>query len=182
MDTKTAIKTTFLELLEQRPLSQITVKDVVAGCGINRNSFYYHYADLPSLVEDIVTEEADRIMERYDSFASIEDCLEAVIAFSMDHRKVALHLFNSNSKDVFVHYFMQISDRVIRRYFDELCHDKKIADEDKEIIIHFYKCLIFGQAVDWMRNGMTSDLQKQFRRFCEFNRGSIKDMIDRISS
>ena len=181
MDTKRLIKTKFLELLEERPLSQITVKDVVAGCGINRNSFYYHYADLPSLVEDIITEEAGKIMERYDSFASIEDCLEAVIAFSMDHRKVALHLFNSNSKDVFVHYFMQISDEVIRRYFEELCRDRKIDEEDKEIVIHYYKCLIFGQAVDWMRCGMTNDIQHQFRRFCEFNKGSIEAMIDRLS-
>ena len=181
MDTKKLIKKTFLELLEQRPLSQITVKDIVADCGINRNSFYYHYSDLPSLVEDVITEEADKIMEKYDSFESIEKCFDAVIEFSLSHRKAALHLFNSNSQDIFVHYFMQISDEVIRRYFEELCRDRKIADEDKEIVIHYFKCLLFGQAVDWMRNGMTNDIQHQFHRFCEFNRGSIEAMIDRLS-
>ena len=182
MDTKILIKKTFLDLLEQRPLSQITVKDIVNECGINRNSFYYHYADLPALVEDVITEEADKIMDKYDSFESLEKCLDAVIEFSLSHRKVALHLFNSNSQDVFVHYFMQISDEVIRRYFDELCKDRKIDEADKEIVIHYYKCLLFGQAVDWMRNGMTSDLQYQFRRFCEFNKGSIEEMIDRLSN
>lgn len=182
MDTKDKIKKTFLELLEQRPLSQITVKDIVSECGVNRNSFYYHYADLPSLVEDVITEEADKIMDKYDSFESIEKCLDAVLEFSMSHRKAALHLFNSNSQDIFVHYFMQISDEVIRRYFDELCRDRKIDPEDKELIIHYYKCLIFGQAVDWMRNGMTNDLQHQFRRFCEFNKGSIEAMVDRLTS
>ncbi|MCR5616547.1 MAG: TetR family transcriptional regulator C-terminal domain-containing protein, partial [Saccharofermentans sp.] len=87
-----------------------------------------------------------------------------------------------SSQDVFVHYFMQISDEVIRRYFEELCRDRHIAEEDKEIVIHFYKCLVFGQAIDWMRSGMTSDLQYQFRRFCEFNRGSIAAMVDRLST
>lgn len=181
METKILIKKTFLELLEQRPLSQITVKDIVSECGINRNSFYYHYADLPALVEDVIMSEAAKLMDKYDSFATLEDCLDAVLEFSLQHRKAALHLFNSNSQDIFVHYFMQISDEVIRRYFDELCREKTVRDEDKEIIIHYYKCLIFGQAVDWMRNGMTSDLQDQFRRFCEFNKGSIEAMIDRIS-
>jgi AcrR family transcriptional regulator len=182
MDTKNLIKKTFLDLLEQRPLSQITVKDIVSSCGINRNSFYYHYADLPALVEDVITEEADKIMEKYDSFESLEKCLDAVIEFSLSHRKVALHLFNSNSQDVFVHYFMQISDEVIRRYLEELCRDRKINEEDKEIVIHYYKCLLFGQAVDWMRCGMTNDIQHQFRRFCEFNKGSIEAMVDRLSS
>ena len=182
MDTKMMIKAAFLELLEERPLSQITVKDIVSQCGINRNSFYYHYADLPSLVEDVITEEADKIMAKYETFDTIEQCLDAVIEFSLSHRKAALHLFNSNSQDVFVHYFMQISDSVIRRYFDELCKDRDIDPEDKEIVIHFYKCLVFGQAVDWMRNGMTNDLQHQFRRFCEFNKGSIAEMIDRLTA
>ena len=121
-------------------------------------------------------------MEKYDSFESLEKCLDAVIEFSLSHRKVALHLFNSNSQDVFVHYFMQISDEVIRRYLEELCRDRKINEEDKEIVIHYYKCLLFGQAVDWMRCGMTNDIQHQFRRFCEFNKGSIEAMVDRLSS
>ena len=41
--TRKAIKEAFLKLLNQRPLSQITVKDIVEDCGINRNSFYYHF-------------------------------------------------------------------------------------------------------------------------------------------
>lgn len=47
--TRKAIKDTFLKLLNQRPLTQITVKDIVEDCGINRNSFYYHFEDLPAL-------------------------------------------------------------------------------------------------------------------------------------
>ena len=50
--TKKAIKETFIALLEERPLSDITVKDIVGKCGINRNSFYYHYQDIPALRKD----------------------------------------------------------------------------------------------------------------------------------
>ncbi len=49
--TERAIKETLIKLLNDRPLSQITVKDIVEECGINRNSFYYHFQDLPSLVK-----------------------------------------------------------------------------------------------------------------------------------
>lgn len=181
MDTKTLIKKTFLQQLEKKPLSQITVKSIVEECNINRNSFYYHYDDLPTLIEDVVTEEAQKIMDKYDSFDTIEDCLYAVIEFSLEHKTIAAHLFNSNSRDIFVHYFMQISADVITRYFDELTKGRNIAPEDKELVIHFYKCVIFGQAVDWMRNGMSNDIQQQFKRFCEFNRGSIEAMINRLS-
>lgn len=62
--TKMAIKATFIRLLDEKPLSQITVKDIVEECGVNRNSFYYHFQDIPTLVEEIVTEEADRIIAK----------------------------------------------------------------------------------------------------------------------
>ena len=55
--TRKAIKETFIALLEERPLSDITIKDIVETCGINRNSFYYHFQDLPALIEEIVKEE-----------------------------------------------------------------------------------------------------------------------------
>ena len=63
--TKDLIKKTFISLLERMPLSQISVKLIVEECGINRNSFYYHYHDLPALIEEMVREEADRIMAEY---------------------------------------------------------------------------------------------------------------------
>ena len=39
--TKDAIAAAFFELLTERSLSKITVKDIVDRCGINRNTFYY---------------------------------------------------------------------------------------------------------------------------------------------
>ena len=52
-ETKDAIKTTFMELLNRKPLNKITVREIVSGCGINRNTFYYHYTDIRTLVEEI---------------------------------------------------------------------------------------------------------------------------------
>lgn len=37
--TKQAIETAFLQLLNEKPLNKISVRDIVEKCGINRNSF-----------------------------------------------------------------------------------------------------------------------------------------------
>ena len=46
--TKDAIKESLLQLLEEKPYSKITVKDIVDRCGINRNSFYYISTTFPA--------------------------------------------------------------------------------------------------------------------------------------
>ena len=57
--TKQAIRESFLRLLDEYPLRDITVKMIVETCGINRKSFYYHYQDIPALLEEIVMEGMD---------------------------------------------------------------------------------------------------------------------------
>ena len=51
--TQRVIRKTFMELLEERPLNEITVKLIVERCGINRKTFYNHYRDIPDLMEKI---------------------------------------------------------------------------------------------------------------------------------
>ena len=63
--TKKAIKESFISLLEEMPLSAITVKTIVEACGINRNSFYYHFQDIPTLLDEIIKEDAETIIRRY---------------------------------------------------------------------------------------------------------------------
>ena len=71
--TKKAIKESFIRLLKERPLSKITVQVIADDCGINRNSFYYHFQDIPALIEEITLEEVDRLIEMYPEISSIEE-------------------------------------------------------------------------------------------------------------
>ena len=44
--TKRAIQESFKKLLSNQPLDKITVKNITDDCGVNRNTFYYHYSDI----------------------------------------------------------------------------------------------------------------------------------------
>ena len=178
---KDIIKETFLKLLEQRPLSQITVKDIVEESGVNRNTFYYHYADLPSLIEDVVMEETEKIISGHHTFDSIESAILKALEFTLEHRRAVMHLYNSNNRDIFNQYFMKISEHVITEYFESLFSGIEISEGDKNLLIHYHTCLAFGQAVDWIRKGMTTDIIGQFERLCELYKGIPEEVIRRAS-
>ena len=57
--TKEIIIQTLLELLNEKPLAKITVKDIVERCGVNRNTFYYHFRDIPDVMHFALKREAD---------------------------------------------------------------------------------------------------------------------------
>lgn len=51
--TRRMIETSFLELLEEKPVSRITVTQLCERAQINRATFYKHYLDIPDLLEKI---------------------------------------------------------------------------------------------------------------------------------
>ena len=68
--TRKAIMEAFRKLLDEKPLSKITIRDIVDECGINRNTFYYHFADIPELLETIIKEETDRVISSHSDVTS----------------------------------------------------------------------------------------------------------------
>ena len=62
--TKTAIMQSFVKLLDSTPFDRITVKDIVDDCGVNRNTFYYNFEDIYALVDELLSEEVARVLEK----------------------------------------------------------------------------------------------------------------------
>lgn len=177
--TKKAIKATFIELLNSRPLGQITVKMIVEECGINRNTFYYHYADLPALIEEIVTEEADRIISAYPAIDSMNTMLEATFEFAAQNKKAILHIYNSVNRDIFERYLWQVCDYVVSAYSVSIMSELPIQPSDRELIERIYRCECFGIVIEWLSNGMPADILTDIDRFCELHKGLPEEMIRR---
>lgn len=176
---KKEIKRTFFAMLNEKPLSQITVKQLAEKCGINRNSFYYHYPDLPALIEEIAKEEADRIISEYSTIDSLETALYAAIGFGKENRRAILHIYNSVSRDIFERYLWNVCEYVVKSYGNRVFEGMEVRDTDREIIERFYRCECFGFVIAWLSENMTSDVSEQIRRFCELHRGLPEEMIRR---
>ena len=81
--TKDAIKKSFMKLLNSKAVNKITVKEIVEDCGINRNSFYYHFDDIPSLIEEILTEQADALVQTTDINTGIYENILTAMEFAL---------------------------------------------------------------------------------------------------
>ena len=44
--TKNALANSLTELMAATPLDKITVRMLVENCGLNRQTFYYHFQDI----------------------------------------------------------------------------------------------------------------------------------------
>lgn len=174
-----AIIESLLKLLDERPLSKISVKDIVEDCGINRNTFYYHFQDMPALIEAMAMEELNRVMRQYSDISSIEECFSAVMRLSMAHRRAVYHIYNSANRDILERYMLEICEYAVAKYVDGAARGCDLSPEDRDIIIRGGKCACFGLAVDWLNEGMRGDAQAHIARLCELYGGTMERAIQR---
>lgn len=83
--TKEIIIRTLFELLNEKPLAKITVKDIVERCGVNRNTFYYHFRDISDVVESALLREVDNAFEHPVEVDSMLECLEVLVKLPFDN-------------------------------------------------------------------------------------------------
>lgn len=178
--TYKAIKSSFIKLLSERPLSQIRVKDIVEDCGVNRNTFYYYFHDIPSLIEDMVMTEAEHIIQKYPSSDTIEEFFETTINYILTRKTLFLHIYHSVNRELFEQYLWQVCERIVILYVDSVLDGRQITDGDRHVIVHYLKAVGFGIVSAWMQSGLTDDIRRSFERIYELKKGTVEEMIHRF--
>ena len=50
-NTKKTLAMSFKKLMRKKPLSKITISEIISDCGLNRNTFYDHFEDICALLK-----------------------------------------------------------------------------------------------------------------------------------
>ncbi len=60
--TKKLLKTALIELMQDKPINKITIKDICEQADLSRSTFYLHYTDQYDLLNDLESEAISTIM------------------------------------------------------------------------------------------------------------------------
>lgn len=178
--TKDTIIDAFWLLLEEKPYNKITVKDIVERCQINRNTFYYHFHDIPELLEMAVKNDADHIIHTYGRSGEPLACITCFVEHCSERKKAILHIYRSVFKEYFVNELDRIALYIVNQYMDTVNANQPLLPEDKALLIRFYKCLFTGTLIDWLNDGMQYDLSRYIARIDTLFHG-VTEQAYRIS-
>ena len=156
--TKEVIIKTLFELLNEKPLAKITVKDIVERCGVNRNTFYYHFRDISDVVECALKREVDKAFEQPVEIYSVLECLEVLVNLIGENRKAMLHIYGSLQRENFTNALDKMCQYIVSQYAEHNFDPEILEKEEVKVLMHFYKCVMTGVMLDWMDHRMSYDL------------------------
>jgi probable dihydroxyacetone kinase regulator len=158
LTTKRALAESFKKLLSKRSFDKITVKDIVEDCGVNRQTFYYHFHDIYDLIEWIFQDAANSLNGdsiNYDDWAS---GLEALMKFLQENRMLILNAYNSISHEVVADYIKRglrpYCLAIVKHQAAEI--GQETAQEDVDFVTDVLTLAATGLVTEWIGRQMKS--------------------------
>lgn len=171
----------FRQLLEEKPLNKITVQEIVDRCDINRNTFYYHFQDIPSLLQKIMEKEIDLLLQNSQRQKRPFDHMKPAVEYCTRHKSAVLHVYHAVSQETFLFYLKRFSHHVMQEHFESLDAFSAMAKEDLHILVHYYQCTMIGILLDWLDADMEYDLEHMLERLCFLLDGTGERAIQKAS-
>ncbi len=160
--TKKMLRESLFTLLEEKPLKEITVKELTEAADVNRSTFYFYYKDINDMMMQIQNEiytvfEAEVIAPNSD-FNTVEDFTGYIIRFLLfcrENEKICKFVVGNDPDNNLTH--------MIRNAL--LAH---IPDSRKVFPLDDPKCYLTGIAmtgiwetvIQWMYDGMQVEPEK----------------------
>ena len=163
--TEELIIKTFLELIEEKPLDKITIQDIADACGINRNTFYYHFDDIYSLIDTIFKARLNTIETMFEEGVSWDECSKVAVNFLIENRRAIRHIAFSMSRSQLDHCLFVVFKKIFTEYLlDNFIVD--ISDEKFDDLILFYTYAVIGCIVhNFIENNKDINLEQLLEEF-----------------
>lgn len=176
--TKEIIIKTLFELLNEKPLAKITVKDIVERCGVNRNTFYYHFRDISDVVEYALLRDVDKAFSRPVEVDSFLDCLEVLVNQIGENKKAMLHIYCSIQRETFTSALDKMCQYIVNHYVAHNFEKEIMEKEDMKVLMHFYKCVMTGVILDWLDHRMSYDLVEYAGRLRQLHGNNFEKTLE----
>lgn len=130
--TKLLLKTALIELMQEKPFPQITIKELCERADLNRTTFYLHYSDQSGVLRDIeqeAQEKAIKYMRNVSPDAKAIDLIEAFMNYVKDNAVLFRTLMLSDGAQTFKQEFIRYTLSQIRPnlpYYGDELHEKYV--------------------------------------------------------
>lgn len=180
--TKQALDESFRSLLATKPLDHVTVTAIARNCGVNRQTFYYHFHDVYDLIHwSINTRIAAALPGGHDS-EKWQDSLTVILHTRIDDRDLVIKLRHSIDSGLMHRYMRdEVGNLVIEAVTREF-GPIEIPERDMVFISRFFAAGVTDAVLSWIDDGMHETPETLVSQFELLIRPDIARLVARLSN
>lgn len=179
--TKRALAASLKKLLRDRSLDNITVKDIVEDCEVNRQTFYYHFQDIYDLLIWVFSNEAEAVIADNRHAETWREGFLNTFRYAKENRGLILHVYRSNGREHLARYLYDMVQQLLYDVLEENCKGLNVAEGDKKFIADFFKYAFVGIMLEWIAHDMKDDPRAIVDRVAKLMEGEFLHALEKFS-
>lgn len=153
LKTKKALAAALKSAMEKKPLSKVTVSELIAACKVNRKTFYYHFQDIYDLLKWTLDEEAIDVVRKFDFVVNTEEAIRFVIGYVEENKHIINCAYDSMGHEEIKRFLYNDLFGVIRNVIDdsEKNLNLNLKETFKDFISAFFTEACAGMIIDYIK-------------------------------
>lgn len=151
--TKRALAKSLKELCQYRNFEKISINDLTNKCGLNRQTFYYHFQDKYDLLQWLYYDELFANIENIITFDNWDQCLLKVLVKIHQEKDFYINTINTNEQ----YFYQDLFNLAQKCFYDaitKLDSDYSVSTQEKNFFSEFYAYGISGTVLHWIKTNM----------------------------
>lgn len=185
LTTKRALAESLKRLLSRRSFDKITVKDIVKECGVNRQTFYYHFHDIYDLIDWIFQDAADNLVKEPVDYSDWAAGLEALVRYMQNNRLLILNVYHSVNPEVVNTYIKKHLRPYCQAFVSQQAQglDFPVEKEDIQFVTEMVTLAAAGWTIKWIEQHMktTDEAMEALKKLQIALDGAVRLMLRNLS-
>ena len=168
--------------LETNKLDKITVNHVTSELDISRQTFYYYFNDLYSVIEWILTEAASSILDDYSDIDNWTAGYYAILNWMKKHDNFILNIYSCVPRECIENFMYSVLNPYLLKVVYEEGKGANVTEEQKDFIAKFYTLAFDALTIDWIKSGMKTEVKEMIIRIDTITKGDIAKSIKKLEN
>jgi len=177
--TKKAMADSLKKFMRGKPLSKISVSEIIADCGMNRKTFYYHFEDIYALLKWILEQEAIEVVKGFDLLVAPEEAIAFVIDYVNENKYLLNCAYDSMGQEEMKRFFYADLCGVTKSIIESVAREVQVSvDTDfKNLLTAFYTEALAGMLIDYFKGKQQYDRDSLIHNVLFILKNSIPNIL-----
>lgn len=180
-NTKKTLAEALKNIMRKKEFSKITVSELIAECGLNRKTFYYHFEDKYALLKWMFEEEAIEVVKHFNLIVDYEEAILFIMDYVEENDYIISCAYDSIGRDEMKRFFSHDFNDLVSSIIDSASKETGITlnEEYQKFLCLFYTEALAGVLVDWIKNHNEQDRQTVIKYLEKTMQESLTGILDK---
>jgi AcrR family transcriptional regulator len=153
--TKQLLTNSLKKLMKQKPLEKISVREITEDCGLNRQTFYYHFSDIYNQLDWLYEQEIITLFANYKGTKLWKEGLLKFFNYCRDNREMCCCILKSLRRENLFRSFYNDVYEIFRGTIDTLSEGLNMNEEYKNLLTQYYVFSFGSVTENWIYGNIT---------------------------